>query len=168
MQLREKFLYIVDRAHRRVRIKRYLDGKTPSDFSPMRGENRQEFLLRQDDSYLSWCNEWNDGLDEPSIASNLFIKYMESYKRCHYGVERGNTWLMDVEGCHWLCGWKFVGKQNYATEACYRVDTLFGGKELTPEELEWRRINQLITMTPSRFLNLLDEMNDFEMQWNKG
>ena len=74
---------------------------------------------------------------------------------------------MDIKGCHWLCGWKFVGKQKYVTEACYRVDTLFGGKELTPEELEWRQINQLFTMTRGGSRSSLDEMNEFEMQWNK-
>jgi hypothetical protein len=45
---------------------------------------------------------------------------------------------MDIEGCPWICGWKIVVKQHYATEACFQVDTLFGGKELTPGELECR------------------------------
>ena len=96
------------------------------------------------------------------------MKYMELYRRYHYGVKRGNTWLMDIEGCNWICGWKFAGKHNYATEAYYRVDTLFEGKELIPEELKWRQINQLFTMIPNGSLSLLDEMNEFEMQWNKG
>ena len=112
--------------------------KAPSGFSSLRGESRREFVLRLDENYQCWCEEWNDGLDKPTIASNLFMKNTESYRCCHYGVKRGNTWLMDIEGCHWICGYKFVGKQNYVTEACHRVDTLFGGKELTPEELEWR------------------------------
>jgi hypothetical protein len=33
MQHHKRFLYIVNRAHRRARMKRYLGGKTPSDFS---------------------------------------------------------------------------------------------------------------------------------------
>ena len=65
----------------------------PSNISPTEGKNRCDFILRQDERYLQWCDKWNNGLDKPIIASNLFMKYMESYNRCHYGVKRGNTWL---------------------------------------------------------------------------
>ena len=52
MQLYERFIYIVDRAHRRVRMKIYLGGKLPSNFSPLEGESRCQFILRQDERYL--------------------------------------------------------------------------------------------------------------------
>jgi hypothetical protein len=138
MQHHEKFIHIVDRAHRRVRMKRYLAEHVSRDFSRLEGETQSDFILRQDNLYLVWCDDWNEGLDEPTIASNLFMKYIDSYRRCHYGVKRGNTWLMDIEGCHWMCGWKLVRKSNYTQETCYRIDTLFGGEQLTPEDLEWR------------------------------
>jgi hypothetical protein len=134
-QLHEKFLYIVDRAHHHVRMKKYLEGRLPSDFLPLEGESCHKFVLRQDKRYLWWCNNWNNSIDGPTIASNLFMKHMEWYRCCDHGVERGNTWLMNIEGRHWSCGWKFVGKQKYAAEACFCVDTL-KGKELTLEELE--------------------------------
>ena len=74
---------------------------------------------------------------EPTIASNLFMKYMESYRRCVHGVKVGNAWLLEVECCEWLKAYVLGGKSNYVTEGCHRIDTLYGGN-LTPDELEWR------------------------------
>ena len=56
IQLHEKFLYIVDRAHHHVRMKKYLEGRLPSDFLPLEGESCHKFVLRHDKRYLWWCN----------------------------------------------------------------------------------------------------------------
>ena len=40
-----------------------------------------------------------------------------------------------------------LGKNNYSTETCYRMDTLYGPHIMQPEELEWKRQNQLVVMT---------------------
>ena len=74
---------------------------------------------------------------------------------------------MDIEGCHWLGGYKITGKTNYVTETCHRMDVLFGGG-LTPDELEWRRLNQVFVMTHGGHTMTLDELNELLNWWNKG
>ena len=140
---------------------------TSDIFSPKEGEHKSDFLLRVGVSYQKWCDEWNEGLDEPSIVSNLFMKYMESYRRCVGAVKRWNTWLLEIEGSKWLGAFKLTGKTNYVTEGCHRIDTLYGGA-LTPDELEWRRVNQLFLMTEGGHAMSLDEVNELQMLWIKG
>ena len=95
------------------------------------------------------------------------MKYMESYCRCVGAVKRWDTWLLEIEGSKWLGAFKLTGKTNYVAEGCHRIDTLYGGG-LTPDELEWRRVNQLFLMTEGGHAMSLDEVNEMQMLWIKG
>ena len=106
-------------------------------------------------------------MEKPTIVVALFMKYMEAYCRCVDGAKNGNTWLMKIEGCHWLGVYKVAGKTNYVTETLYRMDTLYGDR-ISDKELEWKRCNQLYTMTDGDHSMSLDEMNEFLNLWNKG
>ena len=59
------------------------------------------------------------------------MKYVDSYRQCVFGVKNGNSWLLEIEGCLWLGGYKLVGNPNYVGEGCWRIDTIYGGS-LTP------------------------------------
>ena len=74
---------------------------------------------------------------------------------------------MEIKGCKWLGAYKLVGKKNYVVEGCWRIDSLYGGS-LTPDELEWRRRNQLFVMSEIGHAMSLDELNKLQMWWNKG
>ena len=167
VQGHEQFLFMAQIAHSRVRFETYLEQRDESIITPLITESRADHLMRMDADFTAWCDEFNEGLDEPTIAANLFIKYVESYRRCYNGAKNGNTWLMDIEGYHWLGGYKITGKTNYVTETCHRMDVLFGGG-LTPDELEWRRLNQVFVMTHGGHTMTLDELNELLNWWNKG
>ena len=62
-------------------------------------------------------------------------------------LKNGNIWLMEVEGCRWLGSYTMLVKNNDSTETCYCMDTLYGPHIMQPEELEWKRQNQLVVMT---------------------
>ena len=121
--------------------------------------------MRLCSAYRDWCEEWNEGLDEPSIASNLFMKYMESNRRCVLGVKRWNSWLLEVEGRDWMGAYSLSGKTNHVTEGCHKMDVMYG--ELPPHELEWRRANHFL-MTKGGNAMSMDEVNKLQMLWNKG
>ena len=114
-------------AHLRMCMKQYLTQCDVKKLARKRGELNTAYLMRVNGDYQCWCGEFDDGLDEPSIASNRFIKYMESYKRCVDGVSRWNTWLLEVEGIDWLGAYHLSGKKNYVSEGCHRIDTLCMG-----------------------------------------
>ena len=140
----------------------------PVIFERVQGESNIEFLTRVDRLYEDWCNGWNDDLDEPTIAVNLLTKHVASYPRCRNGVKNGNVWLMEVEGCRWLGAYTMLGKNNYSTETCYRMDTLYGPHTIQPEGLEWKRKNLLVIMTEGGHAISLDELNEFLMERRKG
>ena len=57
---------------------------------------------------------------------------------------------------------KFTGKTNYVTEGCHRIDTLYGG-DLTTDELELRRTNQLFLVAEGGHALSLDKVNELQM-----
>ena len=117
--------------------------------------------------YEAYSDEWIEGLDEPSVAVALFMKYMSAYRRCRDGPKNDNTWLMDVKGCLWLGAYKVCGKNSHVTESLYRMDTLYG-KKMSVEELEWKRRNQSLRMTKDGPSFPLDKVNEFLNARNKG
>ena len=60
-----------------------------------------------------------------------------------------------------------VGKNNYSTETCYRMDTLYSPHRIQLKELQWKRQNLLVVMTEDGHTISLDELNEFLMEWNK-
>ena len=76
MQKYEAFLYLVNKAHRRVRMDRYLSTCDPDRFVILPLELQHGFMVQMDELYNTWCNSWNDGLDEPTLISNLFVSYV--------------------------------------------------------------------------------------------
>ena len=151
----ERFLMLTYNAHLRVRMKQYLTQCAVNKLARNRGESNPAYLMRVNSDYQLWCGEFDEGLDEPSIASNRFIKYVESYKRCVDGVRKWNTWLLEVEAIDWMGAYHLSGKKNYVNEGCHRIDTLYGGR-LTEDELEWRRVNQFFLMTEGKGAMSLD------------
>ena len=95
------------------------------------------------------------------------MNYMEPY-HCFVGaVKHWNAWLLEIEGCKRLDAFKLTGKTNYVTEGCHRIDTLYGG-DLTTDELEWRKVNQLFLLAESGHAMSLDTVNKLQMPWIKG
>ena len=82
------------------------------------------------------------------------------------GVERWNTWLLEVEGIDWIGAYHLSGKKNYVIEGCHRIDTLYGGR-LTEDELEWCRVNQFFLITEGKGAMSLGRTNELLMLWNK-
>ena len=105
-------------------------------------------------------------MDEPTVASELFVKYMASYVRGLYSVKNYNTWNLEKEAHHWIGAFCLVGKPNYVVEGCYRHDTNY--TRLTGEGLEWKRNNQLFCMTAGGHAMSMDELNEMLMWWDKG
>ena len=167
VQSHEKFLYKVDNAMRRWRWKRFVDQLEVNIFEREEHETGQKTLSRVDKMYKEYCDSWIEGLDEPTIACALFMKYMDSYRRCVDGVKKRNTWLMEIEGALWLGAFKLAEKQNYVTETLHREDVLYG-EDMPSEELEWKRRNQLFLMTEGGNAMSLDEVNELLNLWNKG
>ena len=57
-----------------VRMMKWLAVSSSHVFSPKEGERDFDFMLHVGLSYQKWCDEWNKGLDKPSVASNMFMK----------------------------------------------------------------------------------------------
>ena len=63
MQRHEQFLFLVDNAHCRVRMMKWLTQLSHDVFSPREGERHVDCVFRVGQSYQTWCNKFNEGLD---------------------------------------------------------------------------------------------------------
>ena len=52
---------------------------SPTTFKPNGPESKQAMVMRIQAMYEAYSDEWIEGLDEPSVAVALFMKYMSAY-----------------------------------------------------------------------------------------
>ena len=115
----ELLLRIVLSAHQRVFSHKWLASCDISFFRVVDGETRAQTIDRVRQSKKVYFEQWLEGLDEPSLVSALFMKYMASYLRCVNGVRKGNSWLMEIESLHWLGVHKLSGKHFCSNKTCH-------------------------------------------------
>ena len=82
-------------------------------------------LLRWDQTFVEYCNNWDDGNDQPTRLCNDLIKMLDGYFRCVHVVKKQDVWLCEVENILWHGAYKACQKKNYADEGMHRIDTLW-------------------------------------------
>ena len=132
---------------------------TNTEFAGKEGEKDILSLLRLHSLHMVFCNRMLDSSDQPTRICALLIKCVESYKQRVFGVKKGHTWLLKIQGCNWLGAFKLLGKSNYLTDTLYHEDTLYG-EGMFSNELEWKRLNQVMVMTEGSDAMSLDETNE--------
>ena len=80
VQGHESFLYLVDNASRRHQWKCFMKVCNPTTFEPNGPESKQAMVMRIQGMYEAYSDEWIEGLNEPSVAVALFMKYMTAYR----------------------------------------------------------------------------------------
>ena len=136
MQGHEAFLFVVNAVIRRFCFRRFLETCDSSYLHHSGPESKESILIRVAVGYKSFCNDWEEGLDELTVSCAYFLKMMDGYQQCYNGSKNGNTWLVEVEGLLWTGAFEISGKKNYVTKTVHHTDTLYN-KYMTNGELEW-------------------------------
>ena len=141
MQEHELFLFLVEKALRRLRFMQYIEATESSVFEASINETPREHLLRFDKSFKAFCENTEVSDDEPTRVCALFLKQMESYHHCIQSVRNQDFWSTEKEGVDWTGAYWVCGKNNYVTESLHRMDTMYGSK-MSNHDLEWLRMNR--------------------------
>ena len=90
------------KALRRRRTSSFVNAMDENFFRKHDQEDHLVWATRIDNAYVQYCIDWEVYDNEPTRVCALFLKEVESYNRCTFGVENENFWMLEIEGVNWL------------------------------------------------------------------
>ena len=162
----EIFLLRLHKACKQYQKEAFLDVQDLSVFIAGPNESHLDVLLRLESTFNDYCTELESSQDEVSRMMALFVMKMDAYCRCKFGIRKGDSILLEKEGCEWMPMWKVHGKNNYLQATLRRIETLYGTK-LSSSERETMRRNRFCRLTPGKGCLANDELCELVNMWLK-
>lgn len=78
LQSHEAFLEICHKALKRHRMDRFLEKHGEHCFAELDGESVQSMILRWDDTFSEYCQQWDESEDQPTRLCNNLIKMLDA------------------------------------------------------------------------------------------
>ena len=163
----ERFMLKLYTACRDFRFRRFIESQELEDLKAKVGESPEETLRRIENNVIQFFSGWETSKHEPSRLVAIFMKCVESYKRCKAAIRKEDFWSLEKESNEWMGPWKVCGKTTYLREQCEYIEHVYDNNKFHPWLRELMRRNSLCVLTSTLKGMAFDEVNELYNAWLK-